>query len=420
MKNVIKICLIILGIIFYLNSYGQRKHPEPDQDIERTLRNIASNIIQNTSFKIINPKTGETFTESKDLSIDIPFRIESSYNEWKYWNGVLNIGFLTMGRQLDDPQYIEFAKKNIEFVFDQDDFFQKQYENGIRNTGMDQKYRMSLLDDVGAMGAAVLAVHELEPQKRYREYLDRAANYIMNEEIRLSDGTFCRTFPHEMTVWGDDLYMSIPFLARMGELTGNQKYFDEAANQVILFNKHLWDPQTRLFFHCWYDDIKQNGVAHWGRCNGWIIMAQVELLNKLPHNHPQRQELINLFLRQIVGLSRYQDASGMWHQLMDLENTYLETSATAIFTYAIAKAINEGWIDTRYAYIAAQGWKGLSKMVLADGQVEGICMGTGISTATFYYANRPAPLNDIHGLGAVLLAGSEVIELYQNGIKSVW
>jgi len=149
-------------------------------------------------------------------------------------------------------------------------------------------------------------------------------------------------------------------------------------------------------------------------------MAQIELLSQLPEDYPKREELIRLLNRQIVGLSRYQDASGLWHQLLDLENTYLETSATAIFTYAIAKAINEGWVDNRYAYIAAQGWEGLSGRIMADGQVEGICMGTGISAATYYYANRPTPLNDIHGLGATLLAGSEVMKLYQNGIKFKW
>lgn len=113
-------------------------------------------------------------------------------------------------------------------------------------------------------------------------------------------------------------------------------------------------------------------------------------------------------------------ALGLWHQLIDMENTYLETSATAIFTYAIAKAINEGWLDSRYAYIAAQGWEGVSSRIMADGQVEGICMGTGINTATYYYANRPTVLNDIHGLGATLLAGSEVLKLYRKGIKFNW
>ena len=420
MKKIVKLYSAIAVCIISYIGHGQNSHPDPVQDIERVLRNVAGNIVQNSSFKILNKYTGITFTDSRNLPVEAGYVAESPYNEWKYWNGVTNIGFITLGNQLDDNQYIEYAKKNVAFAFDHDPFFQKLYDSGIRKTGMDQKFRMSLLDDVGAMGASVLAVHELAPQDRYRKYLDKAAEYIMNKEKRLEDGTFCRTVPFEMTVWGDDLYMSVPFLARMGAITGEHKYFDEATKQVILFNKHLWNPQTNLFLHCWYDDIKQNGVAHWGRCNGWIIMAQVELLSQLPVNYPKREELIQLLTRQIVGLSRYQDGSGLWHQLIDMENTYLETSATAIFTYAIAKAINEGWLDSRYAYIAAQGWEGVSSRIMADGQVEGICMGTGINTATYYYANRPTVLNDIHGLGATLLAGSEVLKLYRKGIKFNW
>lgn len=285
---------------------------------------------------------------------------------------------------------------------------------------MSQKYRMRLLDDCGAMGASVLAVNAIDEQDRYEEYLNRAADYIMNKEKRLSDGTFCRNVPFAMAVWGDDLYMSVPFLARMGVATGDVKYFNEAAKQVFLFNKHLWNEQKQLYYHAWYDDIQENGVALWGRCNGWVAMAQVELLDKIPADHPQKQELIQLLNRQIIGLSRYQDVSGLWHQLLDKENTFLETSATAIFTYAIAKAINEGWLDSRYAYVATQAWEGVVSKIREDGQVEGICAGTGVSTANNYYATRPTPLNDIHGLGAILLAGTEMIKLYKNEIPYVW
>lgn len=418
--NKLAILLSIAIMLAGFNLQAQKKHPDPKMDIERVLRNVAGHIIQNTTFKVIDTETGETFSESDNLPVDTKYRVESPYNAWKYWNGVMNISFINLANLLDDQQYISYVKKNVSFVFDHDEYFKKQYDAGILISEMKQKYRMHMLDDCGAMGAGVLAVQQIDPQARYRDYLDVAANYIMNKEHRLQDGTLCRTRPFEMTVWGDDLYMSVPFLARMGELTGDQKYFDEAARQVILFNKHLWDPQTRIFFHCWYDDIKQNGVAHWGRCNGWIIMAQVELLDKLPKDHPKRDELIGLLTRQIVGVSRYQNASGLWHQLIDMENTYLETSSSAMYTFAIAKAINEGWLDLRYAYIAAQGWEGVSSKVLADGQVEGICMGTALNTATYYYAYRPTPLNDLHGIGAVLLAGCEVMKLYEKGIPFNW
>jgi len=420
MKNK-HILSLSLCISFFVAGLSAQTVPQtPSQNIERTLRNVAGNIIQHTTFRIVNSKTGETFEDSNRIPVEAGYKVESPYNEWRYWNGVMNIGFLTLGEQLNDQQFTQYAKKNVSFTFDHDSYFKKCYEAKMYGTGMDQKFRMALLDDCGAMGAGVLAVYSIDRQDRYRKYLDKAAEYIMNKEIRLKDGTFCRDVPYEMTVWGDDLYMSVPFLARMGTLTGEQKYFDEAARQVVLFNKHLWDPQKQLYYHGWYNDIQQNGVAFWGRCNGWLIMAQVELLDQMPANHPQKNELIQLLNKQIIGLSRYQDASGLWHQLIDKENTYLETSASAIFTYAIAKAINEGWLDARYAYVATQGWEGVSGRILADGQVEGICAGTGISPATYYYANRPTPLNDIHGLGAILLAGTEVMKLYKNGISLVW
>ena len=411
----------IFGLLFFNgNLSAQNVHPNPKQNIERTLRNVAGNIIQNTTFKIVNIKTGDKSDDSSQLPVETGYRVDSPYNEWKYWNGVMNIGFIALGKQLNDEQYTLYAQKNVSFVFNHDDYFKKCYNAKVFGTGMDQKFRMDLLDDCGAMGASVLAVYSIDAQERYRKYLEKAADYIINKEKRLEDGTFCRSVPNEMAVWGDDLYMSVPFLARMGRLTGEKKYFDEAVRQVILFNKHLWNAQKQLFYHGWYDDIQQNGVAFWGRCNGWIIMAQIELLEQIPDSHPQKKELIQLLNRQIIGLSRYQDASGLWHQLIDKENTYLETSASAIFTYAIAKAVNEGWIDNRYAYVAAQGWEGVADKILADGQVEGICAGTGISPATYYYANRPAPLNDIHGLGAILLAGTEVIKLYKCGISLIW
>ena len=366
MKENLKLMLLAVLILNSFNSTAKKKQPDTKQNIERIIRNVAVNIIQNSSFKIISSKTGDTYQDSKKLPFGTKTVVESSYNKWHYRNMIMNIGFLSLGSQKRDNQCIECTKRNVTYIFVHDDFFLTQYNEGVWSIGMEQKFRMSLLDDVGVMGASVLAVHTIDPQKRFRQYLDSATTYITIREKRLEDGTFCRKTPFEMTVWADDFYNSVPFLDRMGEFTGKQKIFDEAVKQVVLSNKHFWLPHIRLFYHCWYDDIKQNGVANWGRCNGWIIMAQVELFDKLPAGHPQREELIHLPTRQIVGLSSYKDASGMWYHLIDLENTYLETLATAIFTYAI-KGINEGWLDFRYAYIATQGWEGWSGKIMADG-----------------------------------------------------
>lgn len=289
-------CMFLLGG----EAEAQNKQLAPSKDIEQVLRSVAGNVMQRTTFRLINTQTGKAVENSENLSVESGYKVESPYNDWKYWNGVMNLGFLELGEILNDPQFTEYAKKNVSFGFDHDAFIKKCSEAKVSFGGMSQKYRMRLLDDCGAMGASVLAVNAIDEQDRYEEYLNRAADYIMNKEKRLSDGTFCRNVPFAMAVWGDDLYMSVPFLARMGVATGDVKYFNEAAKQVFLFNKHLWNEQKQLYYHAWYDDIQENGVALWGRCNGWVAMAQVELLDKIPADHPQKQELI-----QLLNLSNY-------------------------------------------------------------------------------------------------------------------
>jgi rhamnogalacturonyl hydrolase YesR len=205
--------------------------------------------------------------------------------------------------------------------------------------------------------------------------------------------------------------MSVPFLARMAKITGDSKYLDDAILQVENFSKYLYNKNNGLYFHCYYSDNGQNGVAHWGRCNGWVMMAQVELLSVLPEDHPKRNHLIHLLEDHIVGLSRYQDNSGMWHQLINKPDSYLESSVTAMIIYGVAKAVSEGWINPSYASIAISGWKGLVKKITEKGEVEDICVGTGIQDNLRFYYDRPTKLNDNHGLGAVILAGAEIIKL---------
>jgi rhamnogalacturonyl hydrolase YesR len=82
-----------------------------------------------------------------------------------------------------------------------------------------------------------------------------------------------------------------------------------------------------------------------------------------------------------------------------------------MFTYAIARAVNKGYLEPRYVSIAKRGWEGVMSKIRADGKIEGVCTGTGIGDDLVFYYNRPAPLNDVHGIGVVLLAGAEVLQL---------
>ena len=372
---------------------------------------VADNIIENTSFKIIDTETKKLYDCTEGLPVSKNYRIESPYNMWHYWNGVLAIGMIQLSEISGNEKYKEYALKNYDFIFDNLDYFGKQYNAGIHDISIYQYFEMGLLDHCGAMSSGLYDVSKFDAKKEYDTYLDRAINYVANKEIRLEDGTFVRKKPREMTLWADDLYMGVPFLARMALKTGDSKYLDDAIVQVKNFNKYLFNQNNGLYYHCYYSDNKQNGVAHWGRCNGWVIMSEVELINLLPENHPERNALINILEKHIIGISRHQDISGMWHQLIDTPDSYLESSATAMFIYGVAKAVNEGWINQSYASIAFSGWSGLGKKITEEGLVENICVGTGIKDDIQYYYNRKKELNDIHGLGAIILAGVEMMKL---------
>lgn len=401
--------------IFVFSVFYWGAIPIQAQDTTETrnkLRAVADAVLKNVTFQFVDQRSGQRFASPDNAPADAHLSPESPFNDWRYWNGVLNIAMIKLGEVLNEPAYINFSIKNIAFSFDSYRYFEARHQSENKwNYPFGQQFIMEELDDCGAMGASVIEVYRRDRQDRYRSYIDQAAKHILSKQSRLADGTLVRSFPFKWTLWADDLYMGISFLCRMGELTDDSRYLDDAAQQVINFHKYLFDEEKGLMYHCWYADVKRPGVAFWGRANGWAMLAQVDLLDRLPQNHPQRRTLLSLLQRHILGIALYQSGDGLWHQLLDKVDSYLETSCTAMFTYAIARAVNQGYIERRYASIAQRGWEGVMSKIRPDGLVEGVCAGTGVSDDLVHYYRRPAPLNDIHGIGAVLLAGAEIVVL---------
>ena len=255
---------------------------------EAVVRRVADHVIQTTSCRFVNNKTGEHFesTKGKDTSVNV--RAESKFNRWQYVNGVLTVGMLRLSAVTRDQRYADYSKKNFHFIFDNLDYFRRQFDAGTQGVEYRPVFRIGSLDDCGSMSAGLLDVYATDKRKDFLDYLERVGDYILNKQVRFDDGTLARNNPRKMTLWADDLYMSVPFLARMGKLTGDKKYFDFAVRQVKQFNRYIFDSTTGLYFHTFFNDENMNGVARWGRCNGWVALAQVELLDNLPSNHPDR------------------------------------------------------------------------------------------------------------------------------------
>ncbi|MET0375763.1 MAG: glycoside hydrolase family 88 protein, partial [Rhizorhabdus sp.] len=232
----------------------------------------------------------------------------------------------------------------------------------------------------------------------------------------MPDGTLARQRPLPVTLWLDDLYMSVPGLAQMGALTGERRYYDDAVRQILQFSQRMFVADKGLYMHSWVEGMDPHPAFHWGRANGWAVVAMVELLDVLPADHPGRPAVLAQLKAHVAGLARVQSGTGLWHQLLDRPDSYLETSASAMYAYAIARAINHGWIDRRaYAPVALLAWQGVSTKVSAAGEVEDVCVGTGVGFDPAFYYYRPRHVRAAHGYGPVLLAGAEVIAMLRNG-----
>jgi rhamnogalacturonyl hydrolase YesR len=390
--------------------------PSPEE-IKSVLDRVKTHLELVTPYRFHNRETGEVVTDFSEPQDMYAARLPGRHGIWTYEMGVTYAGMILYTQVTGDSGYLDYAEKTFKFLADHLDFIRASNEKfGYQGDRFARVIKPEHLDHCGSMGAALIKLNAIRPDARYREVIDIIADWISNKQIRLKDGTLARPGdgPWEFTLWTDDLYMSVPFLAQMGKLTGDKKYFDDAVKQIVNFSKYLFHDQKWLFDHAWFSHAKYDPKFFWGRQNGWAIMAMAELLSVLPENHPGREQVLDIYRRNVCALTELQSGNGLWHQLLDRESSYLETSCTAMFAFAIARGVNRGWIETIYAPVAQAAWRAVEQRVTEDGQVAGVCRGTSVGYSMMYYANRPQLLHAYHGYGPVLLAGAELIELSKN------
>ena len=405
----------------YVNVPETIGHPPDRKHTETMLRLLAGYIQQHTSCLFLNHTTGKTFANVSGIPVDPNLKIQSLFNDWKYWNGVIHMAFNELGTLLNDNQYPDYVKRNYSFFFENLPYLQKMFDARMEGASGHQFFRMDRLDDFGAMGAGLFELYPKEPKPEYRDYLEKGIDYIMHHQDRLDDGTFCRRRFGYTSLWGDDLYMSIPFLIRAWRFKKDDTLLDDAIKQVFNFRKHLFKKELGIYYHYRIMEEELPGVAYWGRANGWMVMAQCQLLDVLPENHHQRQQLIGLLKEHLLGLARHQTANGMWRQLLDKSDSFLESSCTAMFTYGIAKAINKKWIDDIYTSIAIQGWNGLiNECITATGYLDKVTTGFNFKQDLPFYYNIPIEPGGDHGIGAAIYAGMEIYKLRESYRDCVW
>jgi unsaturated rhamnogalacturonyl hydrolase len=263
-------------------------------------------------------------------------------------------------------------------------------------------------------GIAAVRLYRKTHDLRYLDVANKILYYLYDVASRTSDGGLNHMgWVTVDQLWVDSLFMFGVFLAEMGSSTGDGQYFDFLTTQMKIFASHLRDTGTGLFLHMW-DDTNQTttpkDAIYWARGNGWVFVTLVELLSRLPSTHPDRVEMESYLTTMAESLAETEDPSGLWHTVLNVPDTYLETSATALFCYGFAKGVRMGLLAPAYQSIVNHAKEGLLGRLYKD------CSGSLIVSGTSY-GTSPGTLEDYqkvtvgdqvpYGVGAVMLAASE-------------
>jgi len=213
--------------------------------------------------------------------------------------------------------------------------------------------------------------------------------------------------------WCDALFMAPPVWARLYQATGNKSYLDYMDREWWITSNLLYDPQEHLYFRdaTYLHKTEANGKKlFWSRGNGWVMAGLARVLEAMPEDYPTRQKYIEQYQQMAERVAALQRADGLLRSGLLNAGAYPlpEVSGSAFFIYSLAWGINHGLLNrSKYLPIVQKGWAGLLSHIYVDGRL-GCIQPIGGAPGVF----KPSS-SYVYGVGAFLLAGSEVDRLAQ-------
>lgn len=236
-------------------------------------------------------------------------------------------------------------------------------------------------------------LYEETKEKRYLEICSEWAEWVMNELPRTRYGGFQHVVSgglNEQQLWDDTLFMSVLFLAKIGVVMKRKDYIDETVKQFLIHIQYLFDKATGLWYHGWTFDGRHNfAKALWARGNSWITAGIPDYIEIVELDDGVKQFLVDTLKAQIEALAQYQREDGMWHTLINIPDSYVESSATAGFGYGILKAVRLGYVDEKYKAVGEKAIDAVVKRTLQDGTVTEVSYGTALWNDLEKYKNVP-------------------------------
>lgn len=310
-----------------------------------------------------------------------------SYPETFYWNGSLKFAALKQ-----DNELLGLLQNKFEPLF----------------TTEKELLPIKNHVDLNMFGSLPLELYRITKEKRYRElgmpYAD--TQWEVPEDARPEEKAWAdKGYTWQTRLWIDDMYMITIVQTQAFKVTGKRKYIDRAAKEMVMYLDELQRPNG-LFYHA--PDVP----FYWGRGNGWMAAGMTELLRCLPENHKDRPRILEGFQTMMKSLKDYQRPEGLWNQLINEPDCWIETSGSAMFTYAFINGVKQGWLNPEeYAPAARKAWMAMVSYINEQGAVKEICVGTNKKNDKQYYYDRPRKTGDYHGQAPYLWC---VVALMEN------
>ena len=186
--------------------------------------------------------------------------------------------------------------------------------------------------------------------------------------------------PLDADIRVEDFFFAATVLGRAFKATGDERYI----NTLATFLKTADTQQSDgLWWHC------KASPFYWGRGNAFAAMGFAEALTYLPEDHPDRAHLLQSHIRHLESLQELQDKSGIWRQVINRPDSYLEHSASSMIGYTIARGIRLGWLDTTWRSVVDAAWEGVAARIGPNCELEQVCVGTGPQPDLKSYLERP-------------------------------
>ena len=340
-------------------------------------------------------------------------------NKWNYIDGCMITGILERYEITGEARFLDFADRFLSGFVEED---------GRIRTYDPAEYS---LDDVNP-AKNLFTLYDLTGKEKYRKALELVRSQLSTMP-RTPEGNFWHKLIYPNQVWLDGIYMALPFYMEYEKRFDAQKDCEDICRQIANVEIRMRDPKTGLYYHgydasrkmYWADPDTGCSPNFWLRAEGWFILGLVdvlEIMKDLPMG-AERVHLQHMLLDLAKALSKYQDPSGLWYQLIalpELAGNYLETSGTALISAALLKAVRLGFLPESFRAVGEKAFYGIVDHRLtknADGTpcVTGICLVGGLGGeqhrdgSAAYYLSEPVVQNDAKGVGPLLLSYTEML-----------